>query len=404
MPDLMTETPAQPAPIAARASALYAVAVGFSMANGLSSVLLPLTAIALGASPSRVGLVGACYMGGYGLMCLLIGPHLDKVKPRNCLLMGNVVYVLIALLMGFTHTVNLIIALTLIYGVLMVLIWPPLMSWVAHGLDGPNLNRRLGRYNISWCSGMIIGPFLGGWLAQYDPRMSFGVLAALHLCLVALTGLTRTRQPETARAQQAGSDATNGHVLHPQNDLYKLMARIAMVCGFLAVGIVRFQYPVLADSLLISKETFGTVILTFSLANTVAFGVLGKTHYWHYRAWMLWTSQAVLAISLALSSLIHNPVQMIAIAAAIGTFVTLTYTSSLYYGVSGQTQRTRMTAIHELLLSTGTVLGSVVGGYLTEWAGLTATYPICAAIILGGIACQIMVYMKRRTQSGHANS
>lgn len=369
---------------------LYGIAFTFSACCGLSSILLPFAAMRLGAGPSLVGLVGGCYMGGYMLCCLLAVPHIDRVRPKPLILACNVGYVLLSLLMAFTHRPHVLAALALVYGVLMAGVWPPLMSWVSHGFEGVPLNRRLGRYNICWGSGLIISPYVGGRLIDVDVRLAFGALAAAHGLALACAALARTRQPRPVRHDQ--DDCREPPSPQPAGDTLRFMARVSLMGAYVALGLARFQFPVLAKSLGIESSDFGVAIAALSLANVLAFALLGRTALWHYRPRLLWASQFLLAANVAVVCFARTTIHLCVLAAGIGALVSLAYSSSLFYGVSGQRNRGRMTTIHELVLSTGFVIGSIGSGYFTEWIGLKATYPVFGAVLLAGVILQVIAY------------
>jgi DHA1 family multidrug resistance protein-like MFS transporter/DHA1 family quinolone resistance protein-like MFS transporter len=381
-----------------RAGSLYAIAFVFSICNGLTSLLLPYVALRLGASKALTGWVGGGYMGGYMIACLLAAGHIDRIPPRLLLVGGNLGYILTAGLLAFTHDAHVLVALSLVYGMAQVAIWPTLMMWVSHGHEGPALNRRMGRYNVSWGTGMVVGPVIGGLFVALSQPVAFAILAGLHVVLLALAATARTAQPSRGAARTAESPLVEDHVAHPDADLFRLIARIAMACSFTALGLARFQFQVLCDALLISPTTLGAIVMILSLFNVASFGVLGKTQRWHYRASVLWAAQFVLAGGVASLYFAEGPAHLVVIAAVVGVCAAVTYTSSLYYGVSGRRDRGKMTAIHELLLSLGFVVGAIGSGYIAEWLSLRAIYPIYGGLMFAGIAAQVAVYLTRKPQ------
>jgi len=77
--------------------------------------------------------------------------------------------------------------------------------------------------------------------------------------------------------------------------------------------------------------------------------------------------------------------------AFIGMGVGMTYSSSLFYGLDITYQRGPSAAVHETVLGTGNLLGSLMGGIVAQKFSLRAPYLVLAAAVLGGIIIQILL-------------
>jgi len=284
---------------------------------------------------------------------------------------------------------SVLIALVAVLGAMMLALWPPLMSWIAHVQEGPVLNRRLGRFNVAWCAGLTIGPFLGGSLFELNPYVPFAAAAALHLIVVLLASASRAPHvPHHTKELDGPASLPRDRLA----DLFRLMARVALGFGFLSMGIQRFQLATLARHLGIREAVFGAVMFVLSLSMASTFLILGRTHRWHYRAGCLWGAQLLLAAATSALFWADHPYELSLIAAVTGACVGVLYSSSLYYGATGRGKRTSRMAIHEMLLSAGMLIGSVGSGRLSEAYTLRTPYPLCAALILAGVVVQMAIY------------
>lgn len=376
--------------------ALCAIAVMIAVSIGAATVALPFRALALGAGPWLVGTIGGILMAAYAVGCMVLGPWVDHVRPRTALLVGNVVWAIVLVAMGMTTRLSVLLVLALVYGAVMVAIWPPLMGWVSYGHEGPALNRRLGRYNMSWSGGMVIGPFLGGVLFEKHYAVPFVAAGVLHGVTLLVALLVTTPQPDPTSAEPAMDVPPADPGPPPIVATFRTVARIGLVGSFIAMGVQRFQLPTLANDLQIREAVFGAVVLVLSLANVLCFAVLGRTHKWHYRLDWLLGVQVILAAAIGALVWARGPWALAAIAAVVGACVGLTYSSSLYYGVSGGRRRGRLMAIHEMLLSVGFVIGAIGGGFVSDVWGLRAAYPVSAALILVGVVAQVVAYRRLR--------
>lgn len=395
-------SPLQEAPSAAgddrlrrRPSPVLLYWIGFlaDVGAGIVVVALPFAAMQLGATVSAVGIIGGLFMGLYAVACLLVGPFIDRVRPRRVMLFGQIAQGAVSLLMGLAGQQWLLLALSGSFGALMVTIWPPALSWLSHGHEGPTLNRRLAWFNVSWCSGLVLGPLIGGVLyGRLGPLAAFSA-AALVLAGSGLLALLVTEPQPTPHHGRREEEAGPVIAARPDAAVFRFMARVSVVVCTAAAGLQRFQVPSLAKSLRVSEEVFGFVMFLLSLGNMICFLVLGRTQRWHYRAWMLWAAQLAIAAATLWLVRAQHAWQLAVVAAATGLCGGIAYSSSLYYGVSGGRRRAALAAIHEMLLSAGFVTGAIGSGMLSRHYELRTPYPVLATVIAAAVFVQIVAYI-----------
>jgi len=359
---------------------LCAVAFLADVAAGLVVIALPFAATRLGAELGPVGLIGGLYMGAYALACLAAGPFIDRFRPGGVLVAGQFVQAAVSIGIALTGRLSVLIVLVGAYGVLMVTVWPPLMSWLAHGHEGASLNRRIGWFNVSWCSGLVVGPVLGGRLYELSPIAPF-IAAAIVLAI---------------RPRGAPCPAAPAPVLRPDAAVFRLMARISVVVCTAIAGMQRFQVFGLAEALEVRKATWGLVMAGMSLANMAGFLLLGRTHRWHYRPAVLWGAQIMLAVATVSLVLARAAGHRGSVAGITGLCGSVAYSSSLYYGVSSGQRRGALTAVHEMLLSAGFVIGAIGSGAMSQRFDLWTPYPTAAVVLGCAVLAQVILYRAAR--------
>ncbi len=381
-----------------RASTILLCAVAFlaDVAAGLVVVALPFAATGLGADLGPVGLIGGLYMGAYALACLTGGPFIDRFRPRGVLIGGQLLQAAVSIGIALTGRLSVLIVLVAAYGTLMVTIWPPLMSWLAHGHDGAALNRRIGWFNVSWCSGLVAGPILGGRLYELSPTAPFIAAAVVLAAGALLTTAVKLPQPPAIRPREAPSPTSSAPAPRPDAAIFRLMARVSVVVCTAIAGMQRFQVFGLAEALDVRKATWGLVMAAMSLANMAGFLLLGRTHRWHYRPAVLWGAQIMLAAATISLVLACGAWHLGIVAVITGLCGSVAYSSSLYYGVSGGRRRGALTAIHEMLLSAGFVIGAIGSGALSQRFDLWTPYPIAAAVLGCAVVVQAIIYRAAR--------
>ncbi len=375
---------------------LCAVAFLADVAAGLVVIALPFAATRLGAELGPVGLIGGLYMGAYALACLAAGPFIDRFRPGGVLVAGQFVQAAVSIGIALTGRLSVLIVLVGAYGVLMVTVWPPLMSWLAHGHEGASLNRRIGWFNVSWCSGLVVGPVLGGRLYELSPIAPFIAAAIVLAAGALLTTAVTLPQPAAIRPRGAPCPAAPTPVLRPDAAVFRLMARISVVVCTAIAGMQRFQVFGLAEALEVRKATWGLVMAGMSLANMAGFLLLGRTHRWHYRPAVLWGAQIMLAVATVSLVLARGAWHLGTVAVITGLCGSVAYSSSLYYGVSSGQRRGALTAVHEMLLSAGFVIGAIGSGAMSQRFDLWTPYPTAAAVLGCAVLAQVILYRAAR--------
>ena len=155
------------------AAALFAAAALFSLSGAMVMTAVPWRIMALGGSESAVGLAGGLMMGVYAVGCVFLGPFADRIGPKRLIMVATGGITLTTAGMTQAESVGAVLALVAANAVLTSMFWPPVMGWLSAGHEAASLNRRLGRFNFCWSSGLIAGNLLGGVLFRFRPWSPF---------------------------------------------------------------------------------------------------------------------------------------------------------------------------------------------------------------------------------------
>lgn len=374
-----------------------------SVSFGQLFVALPFFTGAMGGGPDDVGLVGALYTGGYVAAMLAGRRLLDRLHPRTIAVIGSAVLCAATLILSTCDTLAGLWITVTAYGLATSWHWPPVMGMLSTGAEGPALNRRLGRFNAAWSGGLIAGPMLGGWLFDRGAAIPFLVAAVIHALCAVLVVTVRFAQgsaspaPNPAFSDPSPSAISDPPLLpaDPRTPVYRRMARVALVCSYLVVGLLRYQLPGLAESeLKITATGFGPIGTLFSAAQSAGFILLGLTHGWHFRRRWMWGAQLGLGLSLLPIFVVQSAAGLMACSVLAGLGVSFLYASHLYYGVSGGARRTRLMAVHETLLSVGFLIGSYAGGFVADAMGRRWPYVFCGAVVILGAGVELVIYRR----------
>ncbi len=341
------------------------------------------------APASEIGTLFAlwslCYISG----CIFIRPLFDRVLPRYTLIIATSCMFAFTLPIHFVKSIVWIYVLFAWYGFSTSLFWPPLMAWVSEKVEGVELGRTISKFNLFWSTGLIISPFLAGWLSERATELPLYSGSSLFLltsfmiagAILVLPGMEKDKEVEVSAGIRNGGRGKDTPVRYP--------AWVGVYTTYVVFGVLLVVFPVSArDDLSMSKSIIGLVLLSRALFMTIGFIILGRTAFWHFKILPMVLAQVCLAISLVFMVYICSPLLLGVILGVMGLLMALSYSSSLFHGVSGSTNRAKRTAIQEILISAGFISGSFVGGILYERYSMATVYWFCLSLVLVGVIIQ----------------
>jgi MFS family permease len=151
----------------------------------MTSLIVPLWALAIGASPGTIGIVVACRAVLPFLLSIHGGALMDRLGTRRMLLLFTAVGTVLSFLYPISKSIVPLVALQLVVG------WTHGMGWIgaqikiAHLSAGaPGSTVYAGRFSFITTLGTFLGPLLAGaawdWLGPWG---AFGFIGLWGLCL-----------------------------------------------------------------------------------------------------------------------------------------------------------------------------------------------------------------------------
>jgi len=384
-------------PMLPRAKAIAITSSAFLVAIAVGSAWLGMVFYMrelYGVSAASVGILAALNSLTYVAGCLLLRPVFRRIRSRDCLLIAAAGSAAALLGVLLVRSVAVIFALYALFGFLMAFFWPPLAGWLSSGLEARSLGRATSRFNLSWSVGNIVSSYVAGRLSEMDPaspiRFSVSLYVATALLLVALAVLSPSMRADEHRESEAtrGGSGDSGTP-------FRFPAWVGLFGAWTVIGVLLNVFPLYArETLGVTKSGIGTLLFVRSLCTTVAFLLLGRLQFWHFRVSVMAAGLTVFAVLVALFSRTRSPAAMGLLMIGIGPCGALAYSSSLFHGMSGSGERARRMGIHEAVLSSGMIAGSVGGGYVYQGASM--------ALALGG--CAVVLFLAAAVQLGLAAS
>lgn len=363
---------------------LYVAAFTMDGCIGVIGLCVPLLAVRLGATYDDLGAVGAISAFVYALACLGAGRLAERIGYRRSMALASLAVALSVALSPRATRVSHLIALYSATWLFISGYWPALHAWLGSGKGRRDLLRSLGRFNISWALGLLVGPAVGGALYAGDTGLPFliaaGAIGALSLSLF----LLRFQKPSPAQTAEAPSEETS--------DRFLRIAWVANFATFFATGTVRSLFPKLASDLGISPEPLGLLMSLIGLAQVVTFYLIARTDRWQFRLAPLAVAQLLGAAGLLALTVGDSPGVFAVGLLVQGALTGLTFTASIFYSLFVRNPGSRRTGLSEAVLGGGFLLGPLVGGFAAERLGPRSPYLLCAGVILCAVGIQTYLY------------
>lgn len=357
------------------------------------------------ASRTEIGLFASLWSLSYTIGCLSLGRLYMRIKPRYMVITATFFMALFSLLMPLPSSILYIFLLQGLVGFSASLFWPPLTGWLSTGIEGVLLGKAMSGYNISWSLGAILSPFLAGLLSEINtvlPVYTSGFIMLMNffilLCAIALAPAPKKKNETQAVTKTSQSIKVRPH--REEETLLRYPAWVGVVTCFIAAAIIYNIFPLYAkEGLGFSKSSVGILLLIRAFITTLAFIMLGKSSFWHFKAWQMIAGQILLLACMGIMIYVSSFLLLAIDLSFIGICIALGYFNSQFHAVAGSRERSKRAAVHEALLSVGVVSGATVGGIIYDLASIKAVYLFCVICLLAGTFVQLFLclWIKRKS-------
>ena len=336
----------------------------------------------------KIGIAASISTGAYLLFCIVLAPYTTRFKPRNLVetsLLGMAVSV------GFfASTANLAIAFIALafYGAFMSLLWPQIEGWFSRGKEGVRLSHVSNAFNFSWSSGVGVSSFVAGVLVERSTTLPFYVSIVLFL-LVFLMIATSSALVPGIRAMKSEKEENRDTDRVDTSTPLRFYCWIGVIILYTGMSVILTIFPLYAQDVLLISESFTGLLLLFrGVATCISFLLLGKFSFWHFKKRYMFLVQTLFALSCLVLTGFSSMVAYGLFFLLFGILFATAYAQSMFHGASGSIHRSQRMIIHEVLLTVGTIIGAVLGGYLYE------TFSFSLVLSTIGIGTLVVVFFE----------
>ena len=340
---------------------LYPVIFLIASAIGTTMLMSPVYAEGLGADYMSLGIMGALHAGGYTVMTIITGLLMDRYEKIRLYAIFATLNIFSVGAFAFSNSVNQIILLRGLLGLLSGTFWVSSSSITANLSEPTDLTRNIGLYNLSWIAGLAVGPLIGGFVGEY---LGFRTLFLMQ-SLIVVAGLIIIL---TKLMPYASLHGTKSRMLIDFGALREVS--IAYFCLFpytLSSGIYFSILPGYMGELGITASIIGILMTIGNVAKGAGFFGVEKLVNWGTKPAVRLIS-ILLAISLACIAWV-NEVWLIAIPLAVYGLangflepIILNYIAQR----SPPESRSFQMGIYETVFGLGMIVGPIATGFITQ--------------------------------------
>jgi multidrug resistance protein len=148
---------------------------------------LPNMGLSMHISGIQVQLTLSIFLISYGVSQLFIGSILDSFGRYNLSLLALIIFVFSNIIIAGTHNIYLIYLMRVVHGVTVAVIVVAKRAYFVDVFTGDKLKHYLSIFTITWSTGPIVAPFIGGYLQNvFGWESNFYFLACLASVLAIL--------------------------------------------------------------------------------------------------------------------------------------------------------------------------------------------------------------------------
>ena len=325
-----------------------------------------------------IGLASSIYPTLYFLGCIFMPKLLPSLKGKARILAANIGLAFTGLVLTFIKNEALIMTDLVFYGLFQSLLWTNMETWITGGKEGDELTSRLTLFNFSWSFSVGLATSFSGFVSEYSTRLSIWSGCVFFLTSALLVALSGRSYDSKKEKEEIVSEDHSSPLRFPS------WAGVLLVyTGYSLVLTVFPQYAM--DTLGYSESVTGNILLFRGISVTVAFLIMQKARVWQKGVGPILGSQAFFAILTFLMLFLRSIAAFAILFALYGFVFALSYDLSIFHGAEGAKDRHKRMVIHEVLLTIGTIIGSLVGGFVYQYFSfktLVLTISILSMVIV----------------------
>lgn len=204
---------------------------------GLVIPVLPTIMNELHISGSVVGYMVAAFAITQLIVSPIAGKLVDKIGRKVMIVVGLFIFGLSELLFGIGRSIEILFISRMLGGVSAAFIMPAVTAYIADITTLSQRSKALGYMSAAISTGFIIGPGIGGFLAEFGTRIPFYAAGILGF-VAAILSLILLKEPTRSLDDQEAAPSILGSVKRVISPLYFIPFVLIFVLSF---GLAAFE-------------------------------------------------------------------------------------------------------------------------------------------------------------------
>jgi len=350
------------------------------------------------ATPGQIGWLSSLWALSYFIGCFITRGISKRLGPKRALITASSGMALFAFLIFKSPSLMWIFIYYSLFGFTTSLFWPTLEGWLSEGYEGEALNKRVGRFNLSWSFALVLSPYIAGLLVEKNLKLPLPVVIGIYF-LLALSFWVLSTIFLGKKETVAGVESTSIRNTDSSTPL-RYIAWIGNFSTYMVNGIILFVFPLYArDVQGFSESGIGLLLLLRALFSTGVFIFISRTVWWHFNKVQMIGLQLLLVVFCFILPAVHSWIMMSVMLSFFGILFAFHYSNSLFHGVSGSINREGRMAIHEAVLTAGVITGAVSGGEIYQRWGMGVVFLFTGFFLFLLLLTQLLVLLGQREKT-----
>ena len=384
--------------------AVFVSMLGF----GLVMPLLPIYASDFGATGIQLGLLTGSFAITRTITSFLGGWLADKVGRKTPVIVGLLAYSVVMTLYGFSQDVNQLILLRGLQGLASGVVWPVISVMVADVALPEDRSKAMGLYEMMLFLGRVVGPGLGGVLADVFtkavPFFFCGILAFLSMILVAFSvqetfrnkGIIEKHQKDSKHPPKPnfGTSANSGFLrkMTPYPRTFLGLCIAVLIVSF-SSSLIQPVLSVFAEEKLgISVAGVGVLFSVMGAVMLVTALPIGSVADRTGRKPVFILGKIVDAVSTVLIILSGGfwPLLFVMMLRGFGRAASNPSITAMFSSLVPASRRGKSMGVFNVFRNIGLVVGSTIGGFLWDVSSTESPFIACAIVTLVGVIIALL--------------
>jgi MFS family permease len=345
------------------------------------------------------GFLAGLAIGSFGLVYMFspsIGGKIsDRIGRKTSMLIATAAYIAVLILYPFSSTPMHLILIRALEGVVYGFIAPSIEGMVAE-LSPESQAVTLGNFSTSWSAGMIISPFLIGYVTGiYGVFSSIYVIIAVEFVSLGIIGaMMQNYRMKTVFGEKRKS-VDRRRPVHSKTGARFIASYLSVALWGVVSTVILALLPRYVQGLLYGTEDFGNLLIIWNGVRTLAFIVCARLPE-RTMGNVIIAGAALSGVSSVMMFAV-NSMWIWGLAMAIsGIAVGFSYLGALYLIVSAtEDEKGGHAGLVESMGGVGLFLGPMVGGLVMD---VSPGYPFVLCAVLSVIVLLLIVPLLRRSK------